>query len=139
MLRRTQPESPTMSLTRPALKMTALAAQRLVAAAAQAAAAMGQPQCIAVVDEGCNLMAFLRMDGGRVLSIDSARHKAETAAATGKPTGNNEAELGFKLAHATGGRVTNLKGDDFISGHSAVTGPEVAYALLSAMTTAPAA
>jgi len=99
-----------MTLTRPALKMTADAAHRLVAAAAEAATAMGVPQCIAVVDEGCNLLAFLRMDGGRVLSNESARHKAETAAATGRPTGNNDAELGFKLAHATGGRVTNLKG-----------------------------
>ena len=99
-----------MNLTRPALKMTADAAHRLVAAAAAAATAMGVPQCIAVVDEGCNLLAFLRMDGGRVLSVESARHKAETAAATGRPTGNNDAELGFKLALATGGRVTNLKG-----------------------------
>jgi uncharacterized protein GlcG (DUF336 family) len=99
-----------MALTRPAVKMTHAAALQLVEAAAAAATAMGVPQCIAVVDEGCNLLAFLRMDGGRVLSVDSARRKAETAAATGKQTGDNDAELGFKLAHATGGRVTNLKG-----------------------------
>ena len=35
-------------------------------------------------------------------------------------------------------RVSNLQGDTFISGHSAVTGKEVAYALLNAMVT-PAA
>jgi predicted alpha/beta hydrolase family esterase len=34
-----------------------------------------------------------------------------------------------------GRRVTNLQADDFVSGHSAVTGREVAYALLTALTT----
>jgi pimeloyl-ACP methyl ester carboxylesterase len=33
-----------------------------------------------------------------------------------------------------GRRVTNLQADDFVSGHSAVTGKEVAYALLTALT-----
>ncbi|MET0740541.1 MAG: alpha/beta hydrolase [Candidatus Nanopelagicales bacterium] len=33
------------------------------------------------------------------------------------------------------GRVSNLRADDFVSGHSAVTGKEVAYALLTAVTT----
>ena len=34
------------------------------------------------------------------------------------------------------GRVSNLRADDFVSGHSAVSGKEVAYALLTAVTTA---
>ena len=99
-----------MALTRPSLKLTQDAALALVQAAAEAATAMGVPQCIAVVDEGCNLLAFLRMDGARVLSIDSARRKAETAAAMGKPSGAMHAEVEIKLAIASDGRMTNLKG-----------------------------
>jgi uncharacterized protein GlcG (DUF336 family) len=99
-----------MALTRPALKLTQEAALALVQAAAEAATGMGVPQCIAVVDEGCNLLAFLRMDGARVLSIDSARRKAETAAAMGKPSGSMHAEVEIKLAIASDGRMTNLKG-----------------------------
>ena len=96
--------------TRPALKLTHEGALVLLRAAIDKAKAMGQPQCIAVVDEGCNLLAFVRMDGGRVLSAESAQRKAMTAAASGKPTGGMAAELELKLALATEGRMTNLKG-----------------------------
>jgi uncharacterized protein GlcG (DUF336 family) len=89
-----------LALTRPATKLTADAALRLVQEAAKAADRMGVPQCIAVVDEGCNPLAFLRMDGSRVLSIDSARRKAKTAAATGKPSGEMHADVEIKLAIA---------------------------------------
>ncbi len=99
-----------MALTRTATKLTAEAALQLVQAAARAAAAMGVPQCISVVDEGCNLLAFLRMDGARLLSADSSRHKAETAAASGRPSGGMPAEIEVKLAIATHGRLTNLMG-----------------------------
>ncbi len=99
-----------MSLTRPALKLTHDAAWQLVRHAADAASAMGVPQIIAVVDEGCNLLALLRMDGARVLSLDSAQAKAMTAAATGRPTGGMAPEMEGRLALATHGRMTNLKG-----------------------------
>jgi uncharacterized protein GlcG (DUF336 family) len=99
-----------MALTRPTLSLTHDAALALVKAAADHATAMGVPQCIAVVDAGCNLLAFLRMDGARVLSAESARRKAETAAAGGKPSGGMPEELEIKLALATAGRMTNLKG-----------------------------
>ena len=71
---------------------------------------MGVPQCIAIVDDGCNLLAFARMDGARVLSIKSAERKAMTAAATGKPTGSIHAEIELKLAIATDGAMVNLMG-----------------------------
>jgi uncharacterized protein GlcG (DUF336 family) len=99
-----------MSLTRTATRLTYAGAQALLAAAVAQASRMGVPQCIAVVDEGCNLLAFARMDGARVLSIDSAQRKAMTAAATGRPTGDIEEPLGNRLAHATDGRMVNLKG-----------------------------
>jgi glc operon protein GlcG len=95
---------------RPALKLTHRAALDLVRHAAEAAAALGVPQVIAVVDEGCNLLAFLRMDGSRVLSVESAQRKAMTAATTGKRTGGMDPDLAARLAAATDGRMTNLKG-----------------------------
>jgi len=71
---------------------------------------MGVPQCIAIVDEGCNLLAFIRMDGARVLSIRSSQRKAMTAATTGKPTGGLDPAIEMKLAVVTDGDMVNLKG-----------------------------
>ena len=72
--------------------------------------AIGVPQCIAVVDPGGNLLAFVRMDGAKVLSQISATQKAITAASSRAPTGGAPDDLALKLALATEGRVTNLKG-----------------------------
>jgi glc operon protein GlcG len=99
-----------MSGTRTSLRLTYEGAQSLLAAAVAYAAQTGVPQCIAVVDDGCNLMAFARMDGARVLSITSAQRKAMTAATTGKPTGEIPAEIEVRLAIATDGTMVNLKG-----------------------------
>jgi uncharacterized protein GlcG (DUF336 family) len=82
----------------------------LLAAAIAYAGKMGVPQCIAVVDDGCNLLAFARMDGARVLSIKSAQRKAMTAATTGKPTGEIHSDIELKLAIATDGAMVNLMG-----------------------------
>jgi uncharacterized protein GlcG (DUF336 family) len=53
----------------------------LLKAAADKARAIGIPMCIAVADESGNLIAFDRMDGGKVSSISIAIDKAFTAAA----------------------------------------------------------
>lgn len=99
-----------MTLVRPAFKLTHRGALLVLNAAIDAAEAMGVPQCIAVVDEGCNLLSFVRMDGSRVLSIESATRKAMTAATTGQPTGGIAADKALLLAEATSGRMTNLLG-----------------------------
>ena len=99
-----------MSTTRTALRLTYEGAHALLAAAVAYANTMGVPQCIAVVDEGCNLLAFARMDGARVLSIKSAQRKAMTAATTGKPTGELPGDIELKLAIATDGAMVNLMG-----------------------------
>jgi glc operon protein GlcG len=99
-----------MTFTRPALRLTDEGARALIDAASAHARAMGVPQCIAVVDDGCNLKAFIRMDGARAHSIRTARRKAMTAVSLGRPTGGLEAEVGMKLAIATGGDLTNLGG-----------------------------
>lgn len=47
---------------------------------------MGIPMCIAVSDEAGNLIAFDRMNGGKISSISIAIDKAFTAAAARNPT-----------------------------------------------------
>lgn len=99
-----------MTKTRPAIKLTDEGARLLLEAAIEHANKMGVPQCIAIVDEGCNLLAFFRMAGSRVLSIQSAQRKAMTAASTGKPTGSLDPAIDLKLALATDGDMVNIKG-----------------------------
>ena len=61
-------------------------ARRLTAAGEAKAAQIGVPSNIAVVDAGGNLLAFARMDGAWLGSIDIAIHKAFTARAFDMPT-----------------------------------------------------
>ncbi len=99
-----------MTLVRPTLKLGHEAGLLLVRAAVEKATAMGVPQVIAVVDDGCNLLTLLRMDASRLLSIDIVTNKAMTAASTGLPTGDLPPASEVKLGLASGGRMTNLKG-----------------------------
>lgn len=92
------------------LRLTHRGALKILDAAVAKAAEMGVPQCISIVDDGGNLLAFVRMDGAKVLSIESSLRKAVTAASGRAPTGNVAADVEIKLAHATSGRLTNLKG-----------------------------
>ena len=62
-------------------------AQKAVEAARKEAAKLGIASCIAVVDSGANLKAFLRMDDAWVGSIDIAIKKAKTACFFGMATG----------------------------------------------------
>ena len=61
-------------------------AQIMLRAAEKKATETGVPQVIAVTDESGNLIAFSRMDGGKVSSIRIAIDKAYTAAAAKNPT-----------------------------------------------------
>ena len=62
-------------------------AQKAIEAARKKAKATKTKMCIAVVDSGANLKAFLRMDDAWVGSIDIAIKKAKTAVYFGMPTG----------------------------------------------------
>jgi uncharacterized protein GlcG (DUF336 family) len=62
------------------------AAQAALAAAVRKSEEMGVRVCVAVLDRGGNLLAFLRMIGAPVLSGDIARDKASTAIGFGMPT-----------------------------------------------------
>ncbi len=94
----------------PTMTLTHAGALAILNAAILKAEEIGVPQCIAVVDAGGNLLAFVRMDGAKVLSQISATQKALTAASSRAATGGVADELAVKLALATGGQVTNLKG-----------------------------
>src|SRR6266853_1955025 len=56
-------------------------AQQIIEAAIDKAKTIGQPMNVAIVDAGANLMAFMRMDGAWLGSIDIAINKAFTAKA----------------------------------------------------------
>ncbi|MBE9138872.1 heme-binding protein [Nodosilinea sp. LEGE 07088] len=90
--------------------LTHAAALVVLQGAIAQATAMQVPQCIAIVDSGGNLLAYLRMDGAKLLSQLSATQKAMTAISSRVPTGGVPADVETKLALATGGQLTNLKG-----------------------------
>lgn len=99
-----------MSETKPYLKLTHDGALKALQAGIAKATAMGQPQCISVVDDGGHLLAFVRMDGAFHMSLETSFRKARTAACYGEPTGGLEAGIDIKLALGTDGQRINLPG-----------------------------
>ena len=61
-------------------------ARILLEGAEQKSKEIGVPMCTAVVDESGHLIAFERLDGGKVSSIDIAINKAYTAACARRGT-----------------------------------------------------
>jgi|SRR5436190_18546502 len=111
-------------------------AERAIKAAKAKAARLGVAMDIAVVDAGTNLVAFARMDGAWLGSIDISIKKARTARYFNFPTG----EIGklsqpggplFNIEHSNGGLITfpggvvikNAKGE--IIGAIGVSGDSV--------------
>jgi uncharacterized protein GlcG (DUF336 family) len=66
--------------------LTLEGAKIILAASEAKARAIGIAMDIAIVDSGMNLLAFYRMDGAKLTSIDIAISKAYTAAGTRLPT-----------------------------------------------------
>ena len=90
-------------------------AKGIVSAAEQKAQQMGQPMNIAVMDAGRNLVAFQRMDGAWVASIDIAIDKAFTSAGRGLTTREigEMAQPGqplFGINTTNGGRIVIFAG-----------------------------
>jgi uncharacterized protein GlcG (DUF336 family) len=82
------------------------------------------PMCIAITDEGGNLLAFERMDGGKVTSITIAIDKSFTASAAkkathdygsisqpGGPTYGIDSAIGGRLMVVGGGLPVIVDGD----------------------------
>lgn len=102
-------------------------AKRLINAARQRATEIGVPMCIAVTDESGNLLAFERMDGGKVTSTTIAIDKAFTAAAARKATHEYGAVAqpggaAFGINSALGGRLMIVGGGLPVFSDGAVVG-----------------
>ena len=87
----------------------------LIEGARKKAVEIGVPMCIAIVDEGGNLIAFERMDGGKITSAIIAQDKAFTAAGAKKATHEYNAacqpgNLVFGIHTAIGGRLCVVGG-----------------------------
>jgi glc operon protein GlcG len=74
-------------VTRNHAKLTAEGAKAVLAAAEKRAAEIRVPMNIAVVDDGGHLMAFTRMDGAKLSSVQIAIVKAHASAIRRKPSG----------------------------------------------------
>ncbi|MGB0684300.1 MAG: GlcG/HbpS family heme-binding protein [Magnetovibrionaceae bacterium] len=99
----------------------------LLDAAEAKALDMGQPLCLAVVDESGFLIAFRRMDGAKSVSCEIAQEKARTAALVRKPTHvlNKASEPGkplFSFHTSGGGGLTLLMGGVPVTVDGAVVG-----------------
>lgn len=96
-------------------RLDAADARRLIEGAAARASSISVPMCIAVTDEGGNLIAFERMDGGKVTSVTIAIDKAFTAAAARKATheygeASQPGAPAYGIASAIGGRLMVVAG-----------------------------
>lgn len=90
-------------------------ARLLIAGAARKAEEIGVPMCIAVTDESGSLIAFERMNGGKITSVTIAQDKAFTAAAARKATHDYNAactpgSLVFGIHTSMGGRLCVVGG-----------------------------
>ena len=90
-------------------------ARMLIAGAAAHATKIGVPMCIAVADESGQLIAFERMEGGKVTSTTIAIDKAFTAAAARKATheygaSSQPGSPTFGINSAIGGRLMVIGG-----------------------------
>ena len=103
-------------LTRNNLRLTLEGARAILAAAEKKAQAIKVPMNIAVVDEGAHLLAFARMDGAKLSSIEVALTKARAAALRRAPSGPSpssgdpSAVLSLGLSLATDGKLTPIRG-----------------------------
>jgi glc operon protein GlcG len=103
-------------LTRNHPKLTLEGARAVVAGAEKKAREIKVPMNIAVVDEGAHLLAFIRMDGAKLSSVEVALTKARAAALRSAPsgptpsTGEANAILSLSLSLATENKLTAIRG-----------------------------
>lgn len=86
-------------------------AQQLIAAAKKKSVELNLKMNIAIVDGGANLVAFVRMDGAWLGSVDIAIKKAKTARFFDMPTGDigGLSQPGgalYNIEHSNGGLIT---------------------------------
>jgi len=93
-------------------KLTLEGAEATLAAAKAHAVRIGVPMNIAVVDDGGYLIAFARMDGAKLSSIDIALNKAIASAIRRQPSGaaraGDEVNLLASLSLAIGSKARQI-------------------------------
>ena len=99
----------------------------LLQGARKKAAEIGVPMCIAVVDDTGNLIAFERMDGGKITSTVIAQDKAYTAAGAKRSTESygevsQPGQPAFGINSTIGGRLVVVGGGIPIAVDGAVVG-----------------
>ena len=99
-----------MSFVAEARTLTHAGTLAMLAAAAEKAEEIGQPQCIVIVDASGEVLGELRMSGAKFLSRISAKAKAQTAASTRNASANVPEHMKKPLSAATGGKITALPG-----------------------------
>ncbi|MEK7280274.1 MAG: heme-binding protein [Nitrospirota bacterium] len=92
------------------VKLTEEDVTKIIDAAQKKAKEIGVGMSISVVDEGGNLLGFIRMDGAFLHSIHTSYSKAYTAASIRRPTGSFPPPVSEEISSITNGRFTNLKG-----------------------------
>jgi glc operon protein GlcG len=103
-------------ITRNTPKLTLEGARAILAAAEKKAQAIKVPMNIAVVDAGAHLLAFIRMDGAKLSSVEVALTKARAAALRAAPSGPSPANgapnaiLSLGLSLATDNKLTAIRG-----------------------------
>jgi uncharacterized protein GlcG (DUF336 family) len=90
-------------------------AYMLISGARAKAVEIGVPMCIAITDESGNLLAFERMDGGKIPNITIAIDKSYTAAGLQKGTdklgeANQPGQPAHGISSAVGGRMLTIGG-----------------------------
>ena len=120
-------------------------AKEVIATAEEKANEIDVPMCIAVMDEGANLVGFHRMDGALLASIDIAQNKAYSSVTLKMDTEtihdvSQPGESLYGLGNTNGGRIVtfgggfpleddgNVVGGIGVSGGSAEEDMEVARA-----------
>ena len=104
------------ALTRNNPKLTLEGAQLVLVAAQARAVEIKVPMDIAIVDDGAHLLAFARMDGAKLSSVEIAIRKAQGAAIRRLPTApvrtgeEVNVVLSMGLALATEGRQIPVRG-----------------------------
>ncbi len=96
--------------TEKSLVLTHQAIMTMLQAAISKAEAIGQPQCIVIVDASGVTLGQLRMTGAKFLSLKSAEAKARTAASIRAPSDTIPETVGPAIAAATESAVTRLGG-----------------------------
>ncbi|MDZ5812018.1 heme-binding protein [Halorubrum sp. AD140] len=90
-------------------------ATEIISAAEVKAEDIGVPMCIAVMDEGANLVAFRRMDDALIASIDIAQNKAYSSVSLEMDTETIQevaqpGESLYGIGGTNGGRIVTFGG-----------------------------